>query len=98
MKTNRKILFLGIVLTALPMQLRAKNWTLKACIDYALQHNIALKKNLLTKKTAWEDLKESQAALLPSLSLSTSQNVSYTPWPETGSAVVAGTKVQTSVD
>ena len=98
MKTNRKILLLGIVLTALPMQLRAKNWTLKACIDYALQHNIALKKNLLAKKTAWEDLKESQAALLPSLSLSTSQNVSYTPWPETGSAVVAGTKVQTSVD
>jgi len=98
MKTNRKILLLGIVLTALPMQLRAKNWTLKACINYALQHNIALKKNLLTKKTAWEDLKESQAALLPSLSLSTSQNVSYTPWPETGSAVVAGTKVQTSVD
>lgn len=45
-----------------------------------------------------EDVKQSQAALLPTLSASTSQNVSYNPWPETGSYMIAGDKVQTNVD
>ncbi len=45
-----------------------------------------------------EDVKQSQAALLPSLSASTSQNLSYNPWPEQGTYTVAGSKVQTQVD
>ena len=47
--------------------------------------------------SALEDIKQSQSALLPSLSLSTSQNVSYNPWPEQGSAMIAGNKVQADV-
>ena len=83
---------------ALPAQLMAKEWTLKACIDYALQNNITLQKSRLNQLAAKEDIKESQAALLPSLSLATSQNVSYNPWPQTNSYVVAGNRVETSVD
>ena len=76
----------------------ARQWTLQQCIDYALQNNITLLKSRVSHQSAIEDWKQSKAALLPSLSASTSQNVSYNPWPETGSYMVAGSKVQTSVD
>ena len=47
---------------------------------------------------ALEDVKQSQSALLPSLNLSTSQNVSYTPWPQQGRATVEDGYMQSSVD
>lgn len=75
-----------------------KKWTLKECIDYALENNIQLKKNNIKKLSSHEDVLQSQADLLPSLSASTSQSVTYRPWPESGSATVANGYVQTSVD
>ncbi|MFC2712139.1 MAG: TolC family protein, partial [Segatella salivae] len=98
MKNITRNLIITAACMALPAQLMAKEWTLKACIDYALQNNITLQKSRLNQLAAKEDIKESQAALLPSLSLGTSQNVSYNPWPETNSYVVAGNRVETSVD
>lgn len=86
------------VLLAAPMTMSARQWTLQDCISYALQNNITLQKNRVSRLSAIEDVKESQAALLPSLSASTSQNISYNPWPEQGSYTVAGSKVQTKVD
>jgi len=76
----------------------ARQWSLKDCINYAIANNIQLQKAKLQEYSALEDVKQSQSALLPSLSLSTSQNVSYNPWPEQGSAMIAGNKVQASVD
>ena len=75
-----------------------KQWTLQECIDYALENNIQLKKNSIKKQSSHEDVLQSQADLLPSLSASTSQSVTYSPWPETGRATVANGYVQTSVD
>lgn len=76
----------------------ARQWTLRECINYALQNNITLQKSSLTRRSAQEDILQSQAALLPSLSASTNQNVSYRPWPETGRATVQNGFVQQSVD
>ena len=90
------LLCTGFVL--LPTCTSARSWTLKDCIEYAITNNITIQKKNLAKLSAIEDIKQSQAELLPSLSLSTSQNLTYNPWPETGSYVVAGDKVQTSVD
>ena len=98
MDMNLRHLIIAAACVTLPAQLSAKSWTLKECIDYAMQNNITLQKNRLTKVSATEDIKESQAALLPSLSFSTSQNVSYNPWPESNSSIVAGNRVQSSVD
>lgn len=83
---------------AFAQNVSAKQWTLKDCIEYALQNNISLQKSKLTQLSALESVKESQSALFPSLNLSTSQNVTHRPWPETGSATVANGYVQTSVD
>ena len=71
---------------------------MRDCIDYALANNIQLQKAKIKEYSALEDVKQSQAALLPSLNLSTSQNVSYTPWPQQGRATVADGYVQSSVD
>ena len=92
----RTLLCTGFVF--LPMCTSARSWTLKDCIEYAITNNITIQKKNLAKLSAIEDIKQSQAELLPSLSLSTSQNLTYNPWPLTGSYVVAGDKVQTSVD
>lgn len=88
----------GLFLLSMSTECMARQWSLKDCINYALANNIQLQKAKLQEYSALEDVKQSQSALLPSLSLSTSQNVSYNPWPEQGSAMIAGNKVQASVD
>lgn len=87
----------GLMLMSMPTECAARQWSLKDCIDYALANNIQLQKAKVQQLSALEDIKQSQSALLPSLSLSTSQNVSYNPWPEHGSAMIAGNKVQADV-
>lgn len=87
----------GFMLMSMPTECAARQWSLKDCIDYALANNIQLQKAKVQQLSALEDIKQSQSALLPSLSLSTSQNVSYNPWPEQGSAMIAGNKVQADV-
>lgn len=88
----------GLFLLSLTTECAAKQWSLRDCIDYALANNIQLQKAKIKEYSALEDVKQSQAALLPSLNLSTSQNVNYTPWPQQGRATVADGYVQSSVD
>ena len=75
-----------------------QKWTLRQCIEHALQNNISLQKTRLAKRSATEDLRQSQAALLPSLSASTNQSVGYRPWTNSGVAMVANGTVSTSVN
>ena len=76
----------------------ARQWTLHECIDYALKNNITLQKSSLTRRSAQEDILQSQAALLPNLTVSTNQNVSYQPWSEMGRATVQNGIVEQSVE
>ena len=90
-----------IILTALFVATAVqaqKKWTLQECIDYALQNNISLQKTKLARRSATEDLKQSEAALLPSLSASTNQSVGYRPWTNSGIATVTNGTVSTSVN
>lgn len=56
--------------TKLPAQ-----WDLQSCIDYALEQNITIRKNRVTAASTQIDVKTAKAALFPSLSFSTSQQV-----------------------
>ena len=97
----RKQFFAGMMLLSVvmaPTKASARQWTLRECIDYALENNISLQKSRISKLSAQEDILQSQAALLPSLSASTSHNLSYQPWPETGRAQVQNGYVQQSID
>jgi outer membrane protein len=75
-----------------------KQWTLEDCINYAMQNNISLKKQQIQKKSAAEDVKQSKAALLPSLSGSTNQSVGYRPWQDAGITTVTNGQVNAKVD
>ena len=88
----------AIALLAGSVEAHARQWTLRECIDHALNNNITLLKSRLQKQSALEDVYQSQAALLPSLSANSSQNMTYRPWPESGRSSVLDGYVQTSVD
>ena len=75
---------IGAFLVTIPSGIFAKQWTLKECINYALENNISLQKTQIKKASANEDYLQSKAALLPSLSASSNQNVCYTPWVTSG--------------
>lgn len=70
-------------------------WTLDECIDYAIANNITLKKSVLSKQSATEDVKQSKAALLPSLSASTTQAIGWRPWINDGTSTVTNGTVAT---
>ena len=62
-------------------------WDLQACIDYALQQNITIRKNGLNAESAQVDVKTARAALFPSLSASVSQRVVNRPKSETNTII-----------
>ena len=61
-----------------------KKWTLDDCINYAMENNISMKLAKLQKQSAQEDVEQSKAALLPTLSANTNQGVGYSPFDNTG--------------
>jgi len=77
---------------------QAKQWTLDDCINYALENNISLKKQSIQRLSSEEDWAQSRAALFPSLSFSTSHNVSYTPWPQDNRSMSVNGYVENSAE
>ena len=65
----------------------AKKWTLDDCIDYALEKNIQLQQDKISLEESSVDVKTAKAALFPSLSFSTGQNVTNRPYQETSNTV-----------
>ncbi|MGP1624342.1 TolC family protein [Bacteroides heparinolyticus] len=70
-------------------------WNLQACIDYALQRNIAIRKNRLNAASARVDVKTAKAALFPGLSASVSQRIVNRPNSETNT-IIAGNNISSS--
>lgn len=70
-------------------------WTMQSCIDYALKQNITLRKNRINAQSTAIDVKTARAALFPSLSFSTSQNMVNRPYQET-SSIVSGSEILSS--
>ena len=75
-----------------------KTWTLQECIDYALTNNIQLKKNKISAQSAEQDVIQSKAALLPTLSASTSQNATWRPFSQQTINLTNGTMTTTQSD
>ena len=94
---KKRILFFSLMLIAVSSVMAQKQWTLQECLDYAMANNITLKKQQLRQQSAMEDLKGAKGALLPSVTASTSQNVGYQPWKDSGIATVTNGVVNTEV-
>ena len=98
MDKSTKTMAVAAIMCATPFFGHARQWTLQECIDYALCNNITLQKNRLQKLSGMEDVHQAKAELLPSLSFSSAQNITYRPWPESNRATVTNGYVETSVD
>ena len=75
--------------TAIGTQQQDSTQTLpaQACIDYALQQNITIRKNRLNAKSAEVDVKTARAALFPSLTASVSQRIVNRPNSQTNTII-----------
>lgn len=80
---TRKLLFALTLCSSLGAW--AEPWTLRDCIQHALQNNITVQKNRLSEESGKASLTQTKSALWPSLSFSTSHGVSYRPGQETES-------------
>lgn len=87
---------LSLLCLCLSLNTSAKTWTLDECLRYATENNISLQKAGLARQSDAETTLASKAALLPSLSFSTSQNVAYQPWKKNGTATVQNGLVETN--
>ena len=62
-------------------------WNLQACIEYALQQNITIRKNRLNAESAEVDVKTARATLFPSLTASVSQRIVNRPNSQTNTII-----------
>jgi outer membrane protein len=56
-------------------QEKPEKWSLRNCLDYALEHNIQLKKSRINRQLGEEDIRQAKAQLFPSLSASIGQSL-----------------------
>lgn len=91
---NKKVLTLILVIvTATSTNTMAQNikkWSLRQCIDYAMDNNIQLQKSKISENVAETELKQAKAGILPNLSGSMTQSLSYRPFQKNSSNFVNG--------
>lgn len=90
---QRMLFFTVILASAVPFSAQeAKQWSLKDCIRYALDKNIQLQQDKISLQESEEEVRSAKAALFPSLSFNTEQNIVNRPFQEQ-SAMVNGTEI-----
>lgn len=72
-----------------------EQWTLRDCIDYALEHNITIQRNRINVESVQEDVKTAKADFLPSLSGNLSQRIVNRPNSASGT-IISGDNITTS--
>ena len=72
-----------------------EQWTLRECIDYALEHNITIRRNRISVESTQEDVKTAKADFLPSLSGNVSQRIVNRPNSASGT-IISGDNITTS--
>lgn len=89
-----QMLFFTVMLaSAMPFSAQElKQWSLKDCIQYALDKNIQLQQDKIALQESEEDVRSAKAALFPSLSFNTGQSIVNRPFQEQ-SAMVNGTEI-----
>ena len=95
MKIAKTLILGGLLLSSASIcsaqapEANPQKWTLQACVEYAMQHNLQLKQSELTTQTNRNNLQQSKANMLPSLNgtASHSYNLGRSIDPFTNSVV-----------
>jgi len=72
----KKILFIFLALAG-PLAQASNPWTLRQCIDYALENNLTIKQTTLSVRQSEVELNSAENSRLPGVSASASQNFSF---------------------
>lgn len=87
---NKLTLFLAVI--TITTTFSQKQWTLKECVDRALEKNITIQQNKLNLELAKKDVEISKGNFLPNLNASTGGNFNF----GTGFSPVTNSRVATS--
>ncbi len=74
---NTKLILLFTFLLSTTFSYSQKKWTLKECVDHALDNNINVKINELNVQVAEKDVKNNKGNFLPSVNASTGGNLNF---------------------
>lgn len=85
-------LILSIAFLSAKVSFSQKQWTLKECVDRALQKNISIQQNKLNLELAKKEVEISKGNFLPNLNANTGSNVNF----GTGFSPVTNSRVATS--
>lgn len=96
MRFSKTLLLSTLLMMGGAVTSQARQWSLQQCLDYALQNNIQLKQQAITRESSREDVAQSRSALFPSVSFSTSQNMNYRPFAQQTIALENGTMTTSS--
>ena len=90
----KKVIFILLVLSTIKIQAQDHKWTLRACVDYAIENNISVKQSELDLKTSEYNKKDAIGNFLPSLngSVNHSWSIGLGQDPVTFNAVNSTTK------
>lgn len=77
-----KVTIISALFLSTTLHMYGHQWTLKECIDYAIEHNISVKSNELSVLSSNEDVKKAKAELFPTLSFSTTHQGGYRPFAD----------------
>ncbi|NDV79015.1 TolC family protein [Dysgonomonas sp. 511] len=73
---RKYIIYASVLLLSLP-SMAQKKWTLRECVDYAVENNIELQQQALNVKNAEIDLSTSKNSRLPNLNASVDQSFGF---------------------
>ena len=82
------ILMISPAVLGVQSQVSVRTWTLEDCLNYALEHNIQVKKSKVSLLSGDEDLQQAKAQMFPSLSAGISQSV--VNYPSAGDNTYSG--------
>ena len=72
----KKLFLLILVTLTFKLQAQDNKWTLRACVDYALEHNISIKQSELDLIQSEINKKDATGNFFPTLNASASQTLS----------------------
>lgn len=90
----RNLIVLLVAICSVAAQAQTKKWTLRECVDYALEHNISVKQSELDLNQSEINKKDAVGNFFPTLSASASHswNTGLTQHPQTFDPVTATSK------
>lgn len=93
---KRHLILIAILAFSFSMKAQQKVWTLRQCIDYAMEHNVAVLESQMNQETAEYQHKMARHAWLPSLNANASEGFGFGMSPSANGIYVPNNSSSTS--